>query len=91
MAKSKSKSKSAPVVSDSVKPDRSQIGQTSSENPVAADRSSQTPSSPANREFPLFNLMLLISLICVTAATVLLYLALQEYGTGFYQWRVSEF
>ncbi len=91
MARSKSKSKSAAVATDSFEPDSSQIGQTSGENPAAADRGPRTETRPGNWEFPLFNAMLLISLICVTAATVLLYLALQEYGTGFYQWRVSEF
>ena len=92
IAMARSKSKKAKLDSVTSVPEAAQIGQTSGENPVETARpGTRTESSVASREFPLFNAMLLISLICVTLATGLLFFALREYGTGFYQWRVSEF
>ncbi len=75
------------------------VGQTSDEQPDEADPTNQSAteteveSSKKKFELSLFDAMLLISLLCVTVATLLLVLELRRIDSSFplsFPWRTSE-
>ena len=71
-----------------------QVGKTSEETDPgsAADDSSEEKKSLLS-SFTLFDSMLLVGLICVSLATLVLFLELNEFGKfpGSFPWRTNEF
>ena len=68
-----------------------QIGMTSKE---AVDAGSDVTVKKKKPKFTVFDAMLLASLLCVTLATLVLFLELNKFGSildGDFPWRVSEF
>lgn len=71
-----------------------QIGMTSKEASDSVDAGSDVTVKKKKPKFTVFDAMLLASLLCVTLATLVLFLELNKFGSildGDFPWRVSEF
>ena len=81
-------------VAESVGQEADQVGKTSGESDPgsSADDSSEEKKSLIS-SFTLFDSMLLVGLICVSLATLFLFLELNEFGKfpGSFPWRTNEF
>lgn len=75
--------------------DTRNVGKTSTEAPVGAGGTTSSDNISTTEKlksgFTVFDAMLLISLICVTLATLRMFMAMGEYGNIFssYPWRVN--
>ena len=81
------------IEGDASAPESDELGKTSDENPLdSATAADVDPAEDPKRQFSVFDAMLLISLVCISLATVLLLFALRNYGDFpfAFPWNVSD-